>query len=120
METKSAEHVIVGPTLTVSHVYMYFYLFINVGALVSQITTVYSEKPLDHISIICGDKKCAVAYKVASLSSPRLATPAGMLQSSQHKLNYFRANRNTADHSSGSAAMLLQLVGVPLLIMSII
>ncbi|KAJ7892034.1 hypothetical protein B0H14DRAFT_2335507, partial [Mycena olivaceomarginata] len=44
VETKSGEHIIVDPTLTVSHVYMYFYLFINVGALVGQITMVYSEK----------------------------------------------------------------------------
>ncbi|KAJ7894849.1 hypothetical protein B0H14DRAFT_2334140, partial [Mycena olivaceomarginata] len=34
VETKSGKHIIVDPTLTVLHVYMYFYLFINVGALV--------------------------------------------------------------------------------------
>ncbi|KAJ7866807.1 hypothetical protein B0H14DRAFT_2732294, partial [Mycena olivaceomarginata] len=44
VETKSGEHVIVDPMLTVSHVYMYFYLFINFGTLVGQITMVYSEK----------------------------------------------------------------------------
>ncbi|KAJ7804085.1 hypothetical protein B0H14DRAFT_3091897 [Mycena olivaceomarginata] len=44
VETKSGEHIIVDPTLTVSHVYVYFYLFINFGALVGQITMVYSEK----------------------------------------------------------------------------
>ncbi|KAJ7861980.1 POT family-domain-containing protein [Mycena olivaceomarginata] len=44
VETKSGERVIVDPTLTVSRVYMYFYLFINVGALVGQITMAYSEK----------------------------------------------------------------------------
>ncbi|KAJ7796020.1 POT family-domain-containing protein [Mycena olivaceomarginata] len=33
-----------GPDADCVNVYMYFYLFINVGALVSQITTVYSEK----------------------------------------------------------------------------
>ncbi|KAJ7797483.1 hypothetical protein B0H14DRAFT_2911081 [Mycena olivaceomarginata] len=43
-ETKSGEHVIVDPMLTVSHMYMYFYLFINFGTLVGQITMVYSEK----------------------------------------------------------------------------
>ncbi|KAJ6549939.1 oligopeptide transporter [Mycena capillaripes] len=42
--TKSGERVIVDPSLTVSRVYMYFYLFINVGALVGQITMAYAEK----------------------------------------------------------------------------
>ncbi|KAJ7662520.1 POT family-domain-containing protein [Mycena polygramma] len=42
--TKSGERVIVDPALTVSRVYMYFYLFINIGALVGQITMAYSEK----------------------------------------------------------------------------
>ncbi|KAJ7845147.1 hypothetical protein B0H14DRAFT_2584866 [Mycena olivaceomarginata] len=90
VETKSGEHIILDPTLTVSHVYMHFHLFIDVGALVSEITMVYSEKmltnvtqpalvhwllasiPLDHISIICDDKKCAVAWWQASV---RLALP---------------------------------------------
>ncbi|CAK5282285.1 unnamed protein product [Mycena citricolor] len=42
--TKSGERVIVDPTMTVSRLYMYFYLFINIGALVGQITMAYSEK----------------------------------------------------------------------------
>ncbi|GLB40829.1 putative POT family protein [Lyophyllum shimeji] len=42
--TKSGERVIVDPTLTISRVYMYFYLFINIGALVGQIGMTYSEK----------------------------------------------------------------------------
>jgi len=42
--TDKGERVIVDPTLTVSRVYMYFYLFINVGALIGQITMTYSEK----------------------------------------------------------------------------
>ncbi|KAJ7738242.1 POT family-domain-containing protein [Mycena maculata] len=42
--TSSGERVIVDPALTVSRVYMYFYLFINIGALVGQITMVYAEK----------------------------------------------------------------------------
>ncbi|KAJ7882809.1 hypothetical protein B0H14DRAFT_2565201 [Mycena olivaceomarginata] len=60
----SGECVIVDPTLTVSRVYMYFYLFINVGALVGQITM-----PLNRISIIRGDKKCVVAWKTKSIWS---------------------------------------------------
>jgi POT family proton-dependent oligopeptide transporter len=43
VETKSGERIIVDPTLTVSHVYLYFHLFINVGALVGQITMVLSS-----------------------------------------------------------------------------
>lgn len=35
---------IVDPVLTASRIYMYFYLFINVGALVGQIGMVYAEK----------------------------------------------------------------------------
>lgn len=59
--TKSGERVIVDPVMTVSRIYMvrvvlirrlhilifcgqYFYLFINVGALVGQIGMAYSEK----------------------------------------------------------------------------
>ncbi|PFH49857.1 hypothetical protein AMATHDRAFT_62389 [Amanita thiersii Skay4041] len=42
--TKSGERVIVDPVLTVARVYMYFYLFINIGALVGQISMAYSEK----------------------------------------------------------------------------
>ena len=42
--TKSGERVIVDPIMTTQKIYMYFYLFINIGALVGQITMVYSEK----------------------------------------------------------------------------
>jgi len=42
--TKSGERVIVDPTLTISRVYMYFYLIINLGALIGQIAMTYSEK----------------------------------------------------------------------------
>ncbi|KAF6760668.1 POT family-domain-containing protein [Ephemerocybe angulata] len=41
---KNGERVIVDPTMTVSRVYMYFYLFINIGALVGQISMTYAEK----------------------------------------------------------------------------
>ncbi|KAG6865299.1 hypothetical protein C0991_003684 [Blastosporella zonata] len=40
----SGERVIVDPSLTISRVYMYFYLFINIGALVGQIGMSYSAK----------------------------------------------------------------------------
>ncbi|TDL26999.1 PTR2-domain-containing protein [Rickenella mellea] len=42
--TKAGERVVVDPTLTISRIYMYFYLFINIGALVGQIGMTYSEK----------------------------------------------------------------------------
>ncbi|OCH86995.1 oligopeptide transporter [Obba rivulosa] len=42
--TKSGERVVVDPTLTTSRIYMYFYLFINIGALIGQIGMSYSEK----------------------------------------------------------------------------
>ncbi|KAF4584875.1 hypothetical protein EYR40_001700 [Pleurotus pulmonarius] len=42
--TESGERVIVDPALTVSRIYMYFYLFINIGALIGQITMTYAEK----------------------------------------------------------------------------
>ncbi|KAJ6616047.1 POT family-domain-containing protein [Mycena sp. CBHHK59/15] len=42
--TGSGEKVIVDPALTISRVYMYFYLFINIGALVGQIGMTYSER----------------------------------------------------------------------------
>ncbi|KAJ6546367.1 POT family-domain-containing protein [Mycena sp. CBHHK59/15] len=41
---KSGERVIVDPAMTIARVYMYFYLFINVGALVGQISMAYAEK----------------------------------------------------------------------------
>ncbi|KAF3908068.1 hypothetical protein ABW21_db0204421 [Orbilia brochopaga] len=39
----SGERVIVDPVLTISRIYMYFYLMINVGALIGQISMVYAE-----------------------------------------------------------------------------
>ncbi|SCZ92709.1 BZ3500_MvSof-1268-A1-R1_Chr5-2g08127 [Microbotryum saponariae] len=41
---KNGERVLVDPILTASRVYMYFYLSVNVGALVGQIGMVYAEK----------------------------------------------------------------------------
>lgn len=40
----SGERVIHDPALTANRVYMYFYLFINVGALIGQLTMSYTEK----------------------------------------------------------------------------
>jgi POT family proton-dependent oligopeptide transporter len=43
-EREGGERVIIDPTVTQSRVYHYFYLFINIGALVGQIGMVYAEK----------------------------------------------------------------------------
>lgn len=40
----SGQRVIVDPTITQSRIYHYFYLFINIGALVGQVGMVYAEK----------------------------------------------------------------------------
>ncbi|KAI0371994.1 oligopeptide transporter [Pilatotrama ljubarskyi] len=42
--TKQGERVIVDPAMTTSRIYLYFYLFINVGSLIGQISMAYSEK----------------------------------------------------------------------------
>ncbi|KAI6020031.1 POT family-domain-containing protein [Pisolithus orientalis] len=42
--TKTGERVIMDPSLTTSRIYMYFYFFINIGALVGQVGVVYVEK----------------------------------------------------------------------------
>ncbi|RYO77239.1 hypothetical protein DL762_009393 [Monosporascus cannonballus] len=41
---KKGQKVINDPVLTISHIYMRYYFFINVGALVGQISMVYAEK----------------------------------------------------------------------------
>ncbi|KZT02811.1 PTR2-domain-containing protein [Laetiporus sulphureus 93-53] len=41
---QTGERVIIDPALTTARIYMYFYLFINTGALVGQIGMTYSEK----------------------------------------------------------------------------
>jgi POT family proton-dependent oligopeptide transporter len=41
---KSGERVVVDPAVTTSRIYHWFYLFINVGALVGQIAMVYAER----------------------------------------------------------------------------
>ncbi|KAL8306462.1 hypothetical protein RB597_003022 [Gaeumannomyces tritici] len=40
---KSGERVIVDPTITINRVYNWFYFFINIGALLGQLTMVYAE-----------------------------------------------------------------------------
>ncbi|KJA16010.1 hypothetical protein HYPSUDRAFT_47842 [Hypholoma sublateritium FD-334 SS-4] len=42
--TARGERVIVDPTVTLTRIYMYFYLFINLGALTGKISMTYSEK----------------------------------------------------------------------------
>ena len=40
----SGERVIIDPALTTQRMFMYFYLFINIGSIVGQITMVYAER----------------------------------------------------------------------------
>ena len=40
----SGERVIMDPNLTISRIYMYFYMMINIGSLIGQITMVFAEK----------------------------------------------------------------------------
>ncbi|KAJ6518220.1 peptide transporter PTR2A [Mycena vitilis] len=42
--TVDGEQVIVDPALTISRIYMYFYLMINLGSLLGQVLMTYSEK----------------------------------------------------------------------------
>jgi len=42
--TANGERVIVDPALTIAKIYMYFYLFTNIGALIGQIAMTYAEK----------------------------------------------------------------------------
>jgi len=44
VEERKGERVIVDPAATITRVYNYFYFFINVGALVGQISMVYAER----------------------------------------------------------------------------
>jgi proton-dependent oligopeptide transporter, POT family len=41
---KSGERIIIDPALTTQRMFMYFYLFINIGSIVGQITMVYAER----------------------------------------------------------------------------
>ena len=41
---KNGERVLLDPTVTVSRIFLYFYLMINAGSLVGQISMVYAEK----------------------------------------------------------------------------
>ncbi|KAF2396099.1 PTR2-domain-containing protein [Trichodelitschia bisporula] len=41
---KSGERVIIDPAVTTSRIYHYFYLFINIGALIGQVSMVYAER----------------------------------------------------------------------------
>ena len=42
--TRTGERVVVDPVLTTARIYMYFYLFINVGALIGSVAMAYAEK----------------------------------------------------------------------------
>jgi POT family proton-dependent oligopeptide transporter len=44
VEERKGTKVLVDPALTTARLFMYFYLFINIGSLVGQIGMVYAEK----------------------------------------------------------------------------
>jgi POT family proton-dependent oligopeptide transporter len=44
LDAKTGERVISDPNITLSRIFLYFYMFINIGALTGQITMVYVEK----------------------------------------------------------------------------
>jgi POT family proton-dependent oligopeptide transporter len=44
MELKSGERVIVDPAVTTARIYNWFYLFINIGALIGQLSMAYAER----------------------------------------------------------------------------
>ncbi|KAI4937887.1 hypothetical protein J4E85_000324 [Alternaria conjuncta] len=44
VETRGTERVIVDPAVTVTRIYNWFYFFINIGALIGQISMVYAER----------------------------------------------------------------------------
>ena len=44
VEVVKGERIIVDPAVTMTRIYNYFYLFINIGALVGQISMVYAER----------------------------------------------------------------------------
>jgi proton-dependent oligopeptide transporter, POT family len=41
---KTGEKVLVDPAITTQRIFMYFYLFINIGSIVGQVTMVYAER----------------------------------------------------------------------------
>jgi POT family proton-dependent oligopeptide transporter len=44
IDPKSGQRVIMDPSITLSRIFLYFYMFINVGSLTGQISMVYVEK----------------------------------------------------------------------------
>lgn len=42
--TKKGEHIIVDPALTTQRIFMYFYMFINIGSITGQVSMVYTER----------------------------------------------------------------------------
>lgn len=40
----SGERIIVDPTATISRIYLYFYMMVNIGSLLGQISMVYAER----------------------------------------------------------------------------
>ncbi len=97
--TRSGERVIVDPVMTTSKIYMYFYMFINVGALIGQITMAYSEKVRFQFSFVSHsfltNFSLAVCWLLACVHTPHhrvLPVPHRALLRSQH-VQHFATER---------------------------
>lgn len=89
----TGERVIIDPTITQSRIYHYFYLFINIGALVGQIGMVYGEKYVGfgsrsrsqhlrsslHQPSCGGDARSTGKHHLLALSSPKLSERPSLL-----------------------------------------
>lgn len=102
--TGSGERVIVDPALTVSRMYMvsipaflillqtcfdrlrfqYFYLFINIGAVIGQVSMTYAEKVRSDFKFVT----IRVLTLACSLSASTLLTPCRLLSSSYVHLSF--------------------------------
>lgn len=115
----SGERVIVDPIITVSRIYMYFYLMINVGALIGQVGMVVSElcsesgtvtdkvvlrevrwllsffPTSDSLVHHMSNRHARLSKEVPSISTPRLPYPGCC---SRHKVGYERTLASQPDN----------------------
>ncbi|KFA61279.1 hypothetical protein S40285_05514 [Stachybotrys chlorohalonatus IBT 40285] len=108
---KSGERVIVDPRVTVERIYLWFYFFINVGALVGQVTMVYAELyvgfylsftlptillALCPLIMLWGRKRYARRPPSGSVLGPAMKTFA-YAQKGRWSINPFQTYRNMND-----------------------
>ncbi|KAH8649673.1 Ptr2 peptide transporter [Tricladium varicosporioides] len=91
----SGERVIIDPAVTQGRVYNYFYLFINVGALVGQLTMVYAEKYVGFwLAYLLPTMMLCLCPAILLWGKDKYVTqpPAGSVFSKAMRL-FFRANK---------------------------